>query len=82
MRHNIPIIATHVGGIPEIITHNHNGILVEPNSPKKLAAAINKLLNDKKLQKKLVSNYPTTLKKFTTSKMIKATEELYRQIAG
>ncbi len=80
MRFGVPIIASRVGGIPEIIVHNHNGILVEHDAPKKLATAISKLLNDKKLQKKIVANYPATLKKFTITKMVKATEDLYRQV--
>jgi len=37
----IPVIATNVGGVPELIKNNENGILVPPNDPKKLAEAVN-----------------------------------------
>ena len=40
----IPIIATNVGGIPELITNNETGILIPPNDPKILENSINKLL--------------------------------------
>jgi len=77
MRAEVPIVASRVGGIPEIITNKLNGILVEPKQPKQLAAAILNLINDKRLQRKLIGNYPQTLQKFTADKMIKQTEAVY-----
>ena len=49
----IPIIATNVGGIPELITNNKTGILIPPNDPKILENGINKLLLDDETSKKL-----------------------------
>jgi len=49
----VPIIATNVGGIPELITDNVTGILVPPNNPELLQNAINKLLVDNETSKKL-----------------------------
>jgi glycosyltransferase involved in cell wall biosynthesis len=49
----IPIIATNVGGIPELITDNETGILIPPNEPKILESSINKLLVDNETSKKL-----------------------------
>jgi len=45
-----PVVASKVGGISEIVKHDVNGILVPPNDPKKLAIALRKLLEDKKLR--------------------------------
>ena len=42
-----PVIATRVGGIPEIIEHKENGMLVEPNDVDELVAAILYMLNNK-----------------------------------
>ncbi len=42
----IPVIATDVGGIPELITDNYSGILVPPGNNTKLVTAINDLLSD------------------------------------
>lgn len=52
----VPIVATNVGGIPELITHEENGILVPPENPEKLVKAINHLLNDKEILEKLAEN--------------------------
>ena len=52
----VPIIATNVGGIPELITHKENGILVEPDDPKKLVEEINRLLIQKEFAQKLAEN--------------------------
>jgi len=62
----VPIVATKVGGIPELIENNVNGILVPPNDPDKLLDAINGLLEDKELSKKLAeSGYDFTMKNLT-----------------
>lgn len=40
----VPIVATQVGGVPEIVRHGHNGLLVQPKDPAGLAEAIRNLL--------------------------------------
>mgnify|MGYP003987585015 FL=1 len=52
----IPIIATNVGGIPELITNNKTGILIPPNNPEILQNSINQLLTDNETSKKLADN--------------------------
>ena len=49
----IPVIATNVGGIPELITNNETGILVPANKPEILLENINKLLEDEQKASKL-----------------------------
>ncbi len=50
MAAGLPVIATSTGGIPEIIEHNINGILISPGEPTKLSQAINKLLANHQLR--------------------------------
>lgn len=45
----VPVVASNVGGIPEIVTHEKTGLLVKPNDPQSLADSINRLLKDKEL---------------------------------
>ena len=45
----LPVIATTVGGTPEIINHMKNGVLVPPRNPEAMAEALSKLLAEEKL---------------------------------
>jgi L-malate glycosyltransferase len=49
----VPVIATTVGGIPELVINGTTGILVQPESPEKLLEEINNLLQNKEYAKKL-----------------------------
>jgi glycosyltransferase involved in cell wall biosynthesis len=40
------VVASAVGGIPEVIEHRHTGVLVPPNDPQALAEAIVQVLRD------------------------------------
>ena len=42
-----PVVATNVGGIPELIKNNETGFLIPSNDPQKLAESVNKLLENK-----------------------------------
>ncbi|MFH0820025.1 MAG: glycosyltransferase family 4 protein [bacterium] len=68
-----PIIATNIGGNPELIKHNDNGFLVEYNNKEELLDAIIQLWRDKNLQNKFVNNSEEVLEKFKFSKMIEET---------
>ena len=49
----VPVVATNVGGIPEIVTHGKTGLLVPPNDPQSLVDAINCLLEKREYAIKL-----------------------------
>ena len=52
----VPVIATNVGGNPELVTHEKTGILVPPEDPEKLTVAINNLLNNEETRRNLANN--------------------------
>lgn len=52
MAHGVPVIASRVGGLPEIVQHGKTGLLVS-NDPAEIAAAIIMLMRDKDLARKL-----------------------------
>jgi len=49
----VPVVATMVGDIPEVVENHVRGILVPPNDPTALLEAINSLLTNKQLAKKM-----------------------------
>ena len=51
----IPVVATSVGDIPEVVKNDETGILVPPNDPKMLTDAINSLLEQKEKATKMAS---------------------------
>jgi glycogen(starch) synthase len=46
MMFGVPIVATRVGGVPEVVQHDGNGFLVEPEDPAALAEALRRLVAD------------------------------------
>jgi len=49
----VPVISTRFSGIPELVEHEHNGLLVDPDDPVDLAATIVRLLDDAALRRRL-----------------------------
>jgi glycosyltransferase involved in cell wall biosynthesis len=56
MASKTPVVATNVGGIPEIVDHEITGILTEPENPQALTAALQRVLADSGLRTRLVRN--------------------------
>lgn len=77
-----PIVSTSVGGIPEVIRHEENGLLVNPNDPAQLAVSLNRLLADGSLRQKLgraaQADYESHL---TPMVMSRALEKVYERVA-
>jgi glycosyltransferase involved in cell wall biosynthesis len=63
MSYGLPIVATRISSIPEIITDGENGLLVNTNDPTHLAQGIQKLLTDKSLYDRLSEAAFKTIKK-------------------
>ena len=66
----LPVIATSVGGIPDMIQDGINGVLIEPGNPQKLAKAISWLLKDAPSREALARNAVSTLKRHYYSNRI------------
>lgn len=77
MASGLPVIASAVGGTPEIIRHGETGLLFQPGDPKSLAEAIIRLLEDEELRQRLRARALLELKgKFSWDTLA---EELWRQ---
>jgi len=74
----VAVVATRVGGIPEIIKDNENGLLVPPADPSEIAKAVNSLLEDMQKRERFVRMGRAQLEgKFRAEAMIKSTSKLY-----
>jgi glycosyltransferase involved in cell wall biosynthesis len=51
----VPVIATAVGGVPEVVRDEENGLLVAPNDPDALAAAMRRVLDEAGLRDRLAA---------------------------
>lgn len=80
MMAELPIVATAVGGIPEALTNNQEGLLVQPKNPSALTEAINKLIASPSLAKTLAQNAKWKVKKFSLSKMVEKTLKVYHSL--
>lgn len=75
---NVPVVATKVGGIPEVIEHESEGLLTPPLDNKALFEAILLLRNNPDLRLKLSGGAEEKSKDFTLEKTLEKTLVLYR----
>ncbi len=74
----LPVIASDVGGIGEIIENGRSGILVEPKNAEQIVEALIRLIENKKKRKEFGENLRKTVtQKFSLKKMLNETKKLY-----
>jgi len=76
MAAEVPLVATKVGAIPEIINDNENGFLVEPGNGENLAKKIRELIESPELQKQFALSAKEKLKEFSKEKMFQETKKV------
>lgn len=81
MSYGIPIVASSVGGLKEIVLDKKQGLLVPPKDSDQLASAIIKILKNPQKAQKMGQGAKKRAKEFSLKKMVKNTEKLYVQIA-
>ena len=77
MAAGIPMVATRIGGVAEILEHERQGLLMPPGSDEALAGAIQSLLEDPELRRTLGRAGRERAEHFSMEKMIGRTEEVY-----
>lgn len=75
-----PIIATNVDGIPDIVKHEQNGILIESKSAAQIKDAVLRLYNDPESQKRYGEEGNKLVKSYTTEVISAHYTELYKTI--
>ncbi len=80
MEIGVPIVASNVDGIPELIRHGETGLLVEPGNVDQLETAILRLLSDRALTKRLTQNAAVYSKQFSAQNMARKYVKIYQDI--
>ena len=76
-----PVIASEVGGIPEIIAHQKNGLLIRPNDSIELSNAIIFMLNNKEEARKMgFKGAKLVSEKFRTEIVVDELERKYEEV--
>jgi glycosyltransferase involved in cell wall biosynthesis len=78
-----PIVATAVGGVPELVKDGVHGVLVEPRDPEALAAAIRRLLVDRPLASRLgTAARERQRNNYDLDLMVRRLEDLYIELTN
>jgi glycosyltransferase involved in cell wall biosynthesis len=78
-----PVIATAVGGVPEVVVDGENGILVSPRDQAALTAAIERFFSDAELRMRLSSAAPASVEGYSEDAVFTAIEaELEEQVTA
>ncbi len=77
-----PVIATAVGGVPEVVRDGENGLLVPPNDADALSASIRRLLEDDELRRRLADAAPGSVAGYTEEAVFSRIEAELVQAAG
>ena len=80
MRMKIPVIASPVGGLLEVIKHNKTGIFLDNLSVDSIARTIYSLMQDKSLREQLTQNAELFSRKFDGAKQLKQITDIYKKL--
>ena len=77
----LPAIASNVGGIPEVVEDNQQGVLVTPGSSKSLAREMIALAKDDEKRRKLGISAAAKARRFSDAEMVTKIQKLYETLA-
>lgn len=79
--YKLPVVATNVEGIPEVVENNKTGLLCNPRDPESLAKNINKLLYDNHLRRNMGNAaHERVTSLFSSEKMVQEYKKIYNNI--
>jgi glycosyltransferase involved in cell wall biosynthesis len=77
----LPVVATKVGGTPELVVHGETGLLVPPNDPRALAEALLVVLRDPDIAHRMGQAGRRRVEElFTVERMVRETESVYETL--
>ena len=80
MHFGLPIVASKVGGIPEIVEDQVNGLLIPPGSPRDLICALERVIEDATLRESMSRQNRNKAAQFSAGRMASSYESIYRSM--
>ncbi len=78
----LPVVATAVGGLPEMVTTEVDGLLVPPRDPRQLAGALLRVLDDDDLRARLAAASASGATRFDARSAVRRQDDLYLELAA
>jgi glycosyltransferase involved in cell wall biosynthesis len=82
MARGVPVVATAVGGIPDLVRHEETGLLVPPRDPAALATSIRRLMQDGALRRKLIAGGYAVAQEHTAAHFLQQVVAFVRENLG
>lgn len=83
MAAGVPVLASNVGGVPELIQHEVSGLLCDPDKPETFCASAQRLLEDRSLAERLATKAKAqALKRFHPRVIAQKHIEIYQEVIG
>jgi glycogen synthase len=82
MAAGLPVVASEVGGIPEVVRHGETGLLVPPDDLDALAAALDRLTGDPALRAELAAGARARARRYAWPYLAGRVAEVYAQVLG
>jgi len=83
MAAGLPVIATAVGGLPEVVTDGVNGLLIPPRDPEALARALDRLLADPDFARRLGEQARAEVEAhYSLERLGREINEIYEELSG
>jgi glycosyltransferase involved in cell wall biosynthesis/GNAT superfamily N-acetyltransferase len=80
MASGVPVVATEVDGVPEVVTHDVDGLLVPPGRPDALAGAVADLLDDPERASRLVAAGLASATRFSIPAAVARMQHVYDSV--
>jgi glycosyltransferase involved in cell wall biosynthesis len=81
MAQSLPVVATNVGGLPELVEDGRTGYLIPPSDPKALASRLRTLILDASQRREMgAAGYRRVRECFSADRMIAQTADIYRSL--
>ncbi|MBC8473161.1 MAG: glycosyltransferase family 4 protein [Planctomycetes bacterium] len=81
MRMKIPVVASPVGGLVEVVQHNKTGILLDDLSADNIALAVSSLMQDNSSRETLAENAEIFSRKFDGAEQLKQITDIYKELS-